>query len=125
MRNAGGVVAMLLGLMTASQAVAAGSHVCTAAAISDCNPAGCTEVKATGSITLDLAARTHRFCFRDVCRSGLVEAYFATMKAEEKGYVGFAELGHPGGFTGAINLDTSEFTIVDGTRFWQGRCVAR
>lgn len=120
------VVFFILGLMAAGDGVVAAAerYRCDTEAIRDCGSSGCEPVAEGGDIAFNLPARTYRKCLASDCRDGAFEMWSGQLKPEDKGYVGFSQLGVAKGFTGSIDFDRGEFVLIEGSRFWHGRCKA-
>ena len=90
--------------------------------VRECSPSGCTEVAAIADFTLDVPARSYRYCFRDACQTGGVETWHGRLKSEDKGILGFSQLGKVKGFTGSLDLDEGKLVLVDEPHYLFGRC---
>lgn len=123
-RRVAALAAVCAATLAGGNVLAAERYRCDTTTIRDCSPTGCTDVAASGSIALDLPARTYRLCFEGDCHTGAVETWLGRIKPEDKGIVGFSQLGKVDGFTGSADLDSGELVLIDGNRYWFGRCSA-
>lgn len=119
----------VLRFFLAVAAVLAGGHAfaseryrCTAYLVRECGPSGCTEVAASAEFTLDMPARSYRYCFKKTCRTGGVATWHGRLNSEDKGIVGFRQLGEAQGFTGSLDLDEDKLTLMDEPLYLLGRC---
>ena len=104
-------------------AVASERYRCTTYMVRECSPAGCREVAASADFTLDVPARSYRYCFKQACRTGGVETWHGRLKPEDNGIIGFSELGQVRGFTGSLDLDKGKLVLIDEPHYLFGRCV--